>query len=273
MIMKKAPICHWISLLLAAAIFSPSLAEKCKIFDKPYSATLGSAITAFLKMPLRSTAYYPWPRSLEGKPPGDYYQEPDLSYALPRTPKEDSLLQQYVTALFREEHICDSIGKLVSSYVIFMDEDRAMGKMSAKAFSDSSRREFFGKYYLDEDLIFVSGWYGKFAMAFINVQTESLDTLLKKASQYLNAKIPALSQFTVHEFKTPRSFSGESDKTGVNLDTIYSLQYDDRTIMNVFQRGIRIYPDNVSTPKPEEVIGRRFWVFQIAIYFDKEYMP
>jgi len=265
--------CMVIIIICAFSQMNVTMGEECVGFNKPYDADWGLAILDFLGIPLMSTAYYPWPRSLEGKPPGDYYQEPDLSYALPRTPKEDSLLQQYVTALFREEHICDSIGKLVSSYVIFMDEDRAMGKMSAKAFSDSSRREFFGKYYLDEDLIFVSGWYGKFAMAFINVQTESLDTLLKKASQYLNAKIPALSQFTVHEFKTPRSFSGESDKTGVNLDTIYSLQYDDRTIMNVFQRGIRIYPDNVSTPKPEEVIGRRFWVFQIAIYFDKEYMP
>ena len=271
MIMKKAPICHWISLLLAAAIFSPSLAEKCKIFDKPYSATLGSAITAFLKMPLRSTAYYPWPRSLEGKPPGDYYQEPSFLNAVWTTANEDSLLQQYVSMLFNEEYICDSIGKFISSFVIFMNEDMAMGMVSEEAFSDSSRREYFGKYYLDDDLVFVSGGYGKFAMAFVNVHTESLDTLLEKASRYLKAKVPELSQFTVHEYKIPLSYTG--DKPGTRSDTIYSLQYDDRTIMNVFQRGIHIYPDNMSTPKPEEVIGRRFWVFQIAIYFDKEYMP
>ena len=251
--------------------------QPCNSWNRAYNSNLNITLMEFLGQPIYKTAYFPWPRNYSGRPPGDYYKEP---IAVPGTILADTdfvKIQQYCRLIFNDEYLCE-FPEAFRNYVIFMDSLKARGMTPAtEIYSDSSRKEFFGKYTVNDNLIFISGWYDKFVLAFINVETNSIDTLFAEAGKYVESDLPPLSAFTKYEYCWyPDEIDVSAIKDRIALDkndtTCYKFGPDENRIISVFKRNID-YVELKRNSAVAESVSRTFLVLQIAIFFDKEYMP
>lgn len=215
--------------------------------------------------------------------PGDYYQEPNLDHFLmaDKSQKDIGKFGGYLGALIKDEYICENSADLFEVYLIYGDSVIRMGQYSHQvSYPDSSRREFFGKFTIDDTPIFLSGWFDKFVCLYLNIECESADTALVRAGKYLKPKTTTLDKYSKSVFETTRSdvypvdssLPRETAISETRESEFYRYIASDHVVWNVFRKNVALMSGN--SPAQQQISGvKQFWVVSITRYIDKQYLP
>ncbi len=215
--------------------------------------------------------------------PGDYYQEPGLEHCLmiDKTNTDVEKFADYLKIFLKPEYICERPADLFETYLIFGDSLVPMGPYTRQvSYPDSSRREFFGKFTIDSSLIFVSGWFDKFVCVYINIECDSVTTVLDKARKILKLEVAPLDSYTKSVFEMTRSdvYKVDSSKqqesaiSETRQNTFYRFIDPNNNIWHLFNKNVALLSG--ANPNQQQITGvKKYWVVSVTSYIDKQYLP
>jgi hypothetical protein len=215
--------------------------------------------------------------------PGDYYLEPNLEHfmIIPKTKGDIEKFSDYQKLYFQDKYVCDNPESLFNTYLIYGDPSADNGQsLHETPFSDSNRREFFGKFAIDDMPIFLSGWFDKFACLYINIECDSVETAIDRATAILKLKIPLLSKFTKTVFEMKRSdidiidslTSEQGVKSESRKNEYYRAVDSDKLVWYLFKKNVALMVG--PNPYSQTIAGvKQYWVVAASYYFNRQYSP
>jgi hypothetical protein len=271
-------------ILFAVIVLYPDtlLWGQCQKWEYSYSPEIRCDYLEYFGLP-RQAAQICLARQNSKNAPGDYYQEPNPDHFLMinKTKSDIDKFDNYLRQFLKTEYVCDFPANLFDVYLIFSDTTIRMGQYARQvSYPDSSRREFFGKFTVENNLVFMSGWFDKFVCLYVNIECDSIETALAKAGAILKFTPPPLAQYIKSVFEMKRSdvdlidslTSEEEVKSETRQSEFYRAIDSTGLVWHLFRKNVAL----MAGPNPESqtVTGvKQYWVISVTSYLDKQYMP
>jgi hypothetical protein len=282
-ILNKTLVTSTVILFVIALLYPDSrLRSQCQKWEYSYSPEIRCDYLEYFGLP-RQASQICLARQNSKIAPGDYYQEPGPDHFLMVTKTKDDVnkFDSYLKRFLKDKYVCDHAANLFDVYFIYSDTTIRMRQYARQvSYPDSFRREFFGKFTVDNSLVFVSGWFDKFVCLYVNIECDSIETALTQAGAILKLSPPPLSKYSKSVFEMKRSDVDlidsltlhEEVKSETRQSEFYRMIDSTGIVWNLFRKNVALMSG--AYPESQTIAGvKQYWVVSITSYLDRQYMP